>query len=469
MCMPLLINFGVVCSAEEARSLAHEALDKWFDQVVPLFDSDKGPTISTLSRHFSDTRGELMGAVMQVLLEKAYHHQLHQEHAACPCCAKVYKRKRFDRKTLSTLHGEFTLNRPYFYCPTCQTGFHPLDDVLVMAPERHQYDIQEKAVQSAAVLPFEESAEQFSSLTGVEIGDHFQHDTLNAVGEVATLELVIPDQEEIARRIADVANSTKSLPMLVVGADGAHMPTRPTGGRKKNEKRGPGRWQEAKGFRLYLVGDKGRTVQIASWHQIQDAEAFRKDLALVAGRIPQDQVRVALLADGAEWLWPSMTACFPTGRPILDFFHCAEHIHDVAKAQFGEGELKAKQWAELILSMLSYSEMDEVLSILREMDPRQGEAGEKIRKLGGYLEKNRERIHYETDKEDGYPIGSGGIESSHKFVCHTRMKRSGAWWVKESGNSMLRIRCAVVNGTYERVFQHYAAQSRQPCLVIVDK
>ncbi|NGZ25585.1 MAG: hypothetical protein G8345_01705 [Magnetococcales bacterium] len=169
MCMPLLINFSVVFSAEEARSLAHEALDKWFDQVVPLFGPDKEPTISTLSRHFSDTRGELMGAVMQALLEKAYHHQLHQKHAAYPCCAKFYKRKLFDRKTLSTLHVEFTLNRPYFYWLTCQAKFHPLDDVLGMAPDRHQYDVQDKAVQSAAVLPFEESAEQFSSLTGVEI------------------------------------------------------------------------------------------------------------------------------------------------------------------------------------------------------------------------------------------------------------------------------------------------------------
>jgi hypothetical protein len=287
------------------------------------------------------------------------------------------------------------------------------------------------------------------------------------VGDVATLELVIPDREEIERRIDEVAKITGSKPILVVGADGAHMPTRPKAERKK--KRGPGQWKEAKGFRIYLVGEDGRTIQIASWHQIQDAEAFRADLALVAGRIPQDRVRIALLADGAEWLWPSMIACFPTGRPILDFYHCAEHVHGTAKEQFGEGTLKAQQWAEAVLSLLSLSEMDDVLSILREMPPRSPDAAEKIRKLAGYLEKNRDRIHYETDREDGYPIGSGGIESSHKFVCHTRMKRSGAWWVKESGNSMLRVRCAVANGTYERVFNHYATQSRQPRLMLVDK
>ena len=466
MGLPVL-QFEVNGSVEDARSLVHEAVDIWFDQVVTLFKDGQEPTISELSHQFSDTRGDLMGAVMQAMVEKAYHHHLHQEYAPCPECARIFKRKRFDSKTLSTLHGEFTLDRPYFFCTGCKIGFHPLDDVLVVAPERHQHDVQKKAVKSASRMPFEESAEEFSSLTGVEIGNHFQHDTLNAVGDVSTLELVIPDRSEIERRIDVAAKSTKSKPILVVGTDGAHMPTRPKAGRKG--KRGPGEWKEAKGFRLYVVGDKGRTIQIASWHQIQEAESFKKDLAVIAERIPHDRVRIALLADGAEYLWSTMTECFPAGRPILDFYHCAEYVHDVAKILFGEGELKTKQWAEAVMSMLSFSEMDDVLSILRDMEPKTPIASEKIRKMIGYLEKNQGRIHYETDKDDGYPIGSGGIESSHKYVCHTRMKRSGAWWVKESGNSMLRVRCAVVNGTYDRIFEHYATQSRRSRLRLVDK
>lgn len=63
-------------------------------------------------------------------------------------------------------------------------------------------------------------------------------------------------------------------------------------------------------------------------------------------------------------------------------------------------------------------------------------AKEEIRKLIGYLRNNREKTHYRGDRIGGYPIGSGGIESANKFICHTRMKRSGAWWVKETGNEM---------------------------------
>ena len=68
-----------------------------------------------------------------------------------------------------------------------------------------------------------------------------------------------------------------------------------------------------------------------------------------------------------------------------------------------------------------------------------------------------QRIHYLDDLDEGFPIGSGAMESANKFVCHTRMKRSGAWWVVTSGNAMLRVRCAMYNGTFERVFKKYTA------------
>ena len=43
-------------------------------------------------------------------------------------------------------------------------------------------------------------------------------------------------------------------------------------------------------------------------------------------------------------------------------------------------------------------------------------------------------MNYKQVKKGGYPIGSGGIESSNKTVCHTRLKRSGAWWYVEQAN-----------------------------------
>jgi hypothetical protein len=42
-------------------------------------------------------------------------------------------------------------------------------------------------------------------------------------------------------------------------------------------------------------------------------------------------------------------------------------------------------------------------------------------------------------------LGSGGIESSNKFICHVRLKRSGAWWYEANSNHMLALRCAKYN------------------------
>lgn len=438
---------------EEVRSLAHDAIDEWVDGLAGFFEEGKGPEICELSEHFTRSRSQLLGACLKAAIEKLYAEELNRQWADCPKCGKLLKLKRLDSKELSTLHGSFDLERPYFYCAQCEFGFHPLDELLGLAPEKHQYDIQAKSTLTAARLPFGESAELFGSLTGICVGDHFQHDVLNAIGEAATLEDVIPERQQIERRIEQATEQSAQKPVLVVASDGANVPTRPKAARKA--KRGPGCYQQAKGFRLYLLDEKERIIHLASWHQIQDAQHFNEDLAFVAERVPQDKVRIALLADGADFLWTAMSSSFPEGRQILDFYHCAEHIHKVAKAHYGEGTINVLQWAEATLVRLSMGEPERVIGALKRIKPKNSTAREEIRKLINYLQKQRHRIDYICDLENGFPIGSGAIESANKFICHSRMKRSGAWWVKENGNAMLRVRCAIYNGTFNRIFNRY--------------
>ena len=67
----------------------------------------------------------------------------------------------------------------------------------------------------------------------------------------------------------------------------------------------------------------------------------------------------------------------------------------------------------------------------------------------------RDRTHYRQFRRGGYPLGSGGIESSNKFICHVRLKRSGAWWYEGNSNQMLALRCAKYNGTFKQVFKRH--------------
>jgi len=89
------------------------------------------------------------------------------------------------------------------------------------------------------------------------------------------------------------------------------------------------------------------------------------------------------------------------------------------------------------------------------MDAVSAEAKEEIRKLIGYLQNNTNRFGYQQCRDEGIPIGSGGIESANKYISHVRLKLSGAWWLEENGNAMLRIRCAIYNGTFDKIFKLY--------------
>ncbi len=71
---------------------------------------------------------------------------------------------------------------------------------------------------------------------------------------------------------------------------------------------------------------------------------------------------------------------------------------------------------------------------------------------------NKHRLAYQNCRDTGLPIGSGGIESANKHICHVRLKRSGAWWLVENGNTMLRLRCALYNGTFDTVLNGYIAK-----------
>lgn len=102
----------------------------------------------------------------------------------------------------------------------------------------------------------------------------------------------------------------------------------------------------------------------------------------------------------------------------------------MARAQYGEKSIEGLECVESTICRIFFAEVSNVIGGLRRMQPKNSEAADEIPKLIGYLDKDRERIHYKGDRIGGYPIGSGGIESANKFICHTRMKRSGAWWVK---------------------------------------
>jgi hypothetical protein len=446
------------------RRKLHENFDVWLDTLEEAV-TEKSPSLDALAREVLARRQELTCMVTEALVQRRHSQALNQKTAPCPQCARLLLARAVVPKTVETLVGQVTLERPYFYCLECKQGFYPLDEALELSERRKQWDIQEAGAKLAAEVPFETAQELFSQLTGLSLSDHTIHEVVEELGQSLRVLDVSPTAEEIAQRVSKVAEGKKHPPIMVLAIDGAHVPTRPARargpgkGRKRQRARRArwqGEWKEAKGFRFYLV-DKERIVHVLSWHQIQKDDQVGEALRQVkeAGLIPEEPVRLCVIGDGAKWIWNQAKELFPTAVQILDYYHLSERLHKVAWTHFYDDPLEEREWVEATKARLFYGYLDWALLDLEGMKPRNEEAAEEIRKLRGYLKENQGRVQYRALRRKGYPIGSGGIESANKFISHVRLKRSGAWWYVEQANEMLALRCAKYNGTFRRVFDRY--------------
>jgi len=388
----------------------------------------------------------------------------------CPRWAGVLKAGELVCRTVETMGGPVRLERPYFYGRSCRLGHYPFAAAVGVVAGCKQLALQRAAAQLVPEVPYDTAQSLFPNLTGVPFGSERMHTVANQVAQALTGVDVAPSREEMERRIAEVAVGRFRRPILGRGIDGAYVPTRPESARGRRPGQGRqrakralwrGQWRDAKGFRFYLL-DGERIVPGLSWHQVQTEDQRGEALKHVkeSGMIPEDQVRLCVVADGASWIWKHVKALFPHACQGLDSYHCAEYLHRVAKAHDG-ASLQALEWVEATMTRLYVGKWPAVLGGLGRMQATSEEAAKAMAHWRAYLAEHRGRPAYQKLRRGGYPLGSGGSESSNKFMCHVRLKRSGAWWYEGNSNRMLALRCAKYNGTLDQVFVRYQQRLRE--------
>ena len=436
-----------------------EFLNVRLDQIAEQSPMEK---IEDITGPIFRNKSEILGQFVLGFIKKKYSHLLNQEYCNCPKCSKKLKAwNKKVKRTVESLGGRFDLYRPYFYCKDCNHGFYPLDAALGLAPSPKQYDIQDLEAWLSSELPFKTAAEAFKRCTGDALSADHMFETANRIGNHLDILDVCPTKDEIRQKIDELSKGKFRRPVMMLAIDGAHAPTRPEPSPWKG-KRGEGEYKEVKGFRLYLI-DTDRIVHLISWHQVQNEEEFAQGLLKIreAGLIPEDRVRLCIIGDGAPWIWIKPLEIFPKAKQVLDFYHCSEYIHAVAKAQYGKGTKQAREWIEATFTRLFYNNIDEVIRGLKIMQPVSSEAEEKITDAVRYLSKRKNQVNYGAAKRAGYHIGSGAIESANKFISHVRLKRSGAWWYITNANNILKLRCAKYNDTYDNIIRKYVEADRE--------
>jgi hypothetical protein len=446
---------------QSLRDDLHTRFDQWLDRLQERLPNPQ-TSLADVSEAVWNLRQELTGGLSEPIVQHGHGGELTRPYARCPQCDRRLTARPVVSRTVETMGGPVQVERPYFYCTSGCGGVYPFDDALEFVPGRKPLDVQKAATQVAIEMPYEAAQTLFSDLTGVDLGSERLHTFVHQAADGLTVLDVAPSRDDLERRIEEMAADRFRRPVLVLGIDGAYVPTRPESARQCLEgqrhfraRRASwhGQWRDAKGFRFYLIDDE-RIVQLLSWHQVQNEEQLGDALKQVkeAGLIPEDQVRLCVVCDGASWIWKHVESLFPSARQVLDDYHCKEYLHKVAKVQYDSPE-RALEWVEATLTRLYLSKVGWVLGGLRRMLPASEEALKAIDNCWVYLHAHRDRTHDGKLRRGGYALGSGGIESSNKFICHVRLKRSGAWWYVGNSNEMLALRCAKYNGTFDRIFE----------------
>ena len=133
--------------------------------------------------------------------------------------------------------------------------------------------------------------------------------------------------------------------------------------------------------------------------------------------------KAVFIADGAKWIWNWVDDHYPDSTQVLDFFHCKEKLCDFAKVAISSSE-KQDSWIAAQSNCLLEDGIDQVIETISNTKTTAGKATQTKRRLLNYYEVNRKRMKHKTFRDKGLLIGSGAMESAHRTVVQSRLKRS---------------------------------------------
>jgi hypothetical protein len=184
---------------------------------------------------------------------------------------------------------------------------------------------------------------------------------------------------------------------------------------------------------------------------VETAEEFGRRLYQEAGKRGGGRAqKQVVMGDGAEWIWNLAALHFPGAMEIVDLYHARQHLWDWARRLFPNDAGKQKAWIKAPPKrLLDKGKIPKLVGVLRAIKSRNPEVAEKIRTEADYFQRNAERMRYPQFRRQHLFVGSGVIEAGCQTVVASRLKRSGMFWTVRGANSILALRCSLLNGRFE--------------------
>jgi len=323
-----------------------------------------------------------------------------------------------------------------------------------VSPRGCSRPLQRAITDFAADDPFAKVASKLREHYGFEIGES----TIQriALGHAQAI-------FESDRPSAEFPKEPGRYKQIVAQTDGGMIPVMEPDAEQKDKRKGKKLlWKEAK---ISLAHAKGSRTPIYGGGIEGGVEVAGRrllDCAVRAG-FGADS-RVHAVGDGAPWIVGQIEEQFgEQGSYLVDFYHVCEYLSPAAKVIAPDAAAE-KVWMEAQKAALKTGRVDEVLGALalhREA-PEMSDDNAPVRACHRYLGARKDQLKYREALAEGLPIGSGEIESAHRYVAQKRLKLPGAWWRVEHAEYMLALRINRLNGDWEAYWNALAANPPAP-------
>ncbi len=346
---------------------------------------------------------------------------------------------------VATLFGEVSLLRDYYHGP--EGGHCPADAALGLEGSATPA-LARLVCRAAAQQPYGAASRDLAEYGAIQIDERQIQRVVQQIGPACEPWL------------ASQPSSAKAVPIVYVTCDGTGTPMRKDElqGRKGRQEDGSAKTREVKlgaVFTQHQVDEKGRpmrdhdsTTYVASF---QSADSFGLLLRDEARRRAVGAAKqVIFLSDGAAWAEETARQCFAGAVSILDFYHAAQRVHQLAALHPDEQPKKlASRWIKLLLK----DQVAQVISqakALQDSSPGLSDPDDNL----GFLERHQHRMKYGSYRKKGWFIGSGVIEAGCKNVVGKRLKQSGMFWSESGATCVLNFRTLLLSRRFDAFWQH---------------
>ncbi len=327
-------------------------------------------------------------------------------------------------------------------------AFSPLDRELELIAGQYTPKVYENLVRLSSWMPFEQAVKTLAGIVRVQVSKA----SAVRITEEAGAVYVKMQEEEVRQLEQTVPPAAKGAEQIVLSADGAMVPLL------------HGEWGEVKTLAIGEVYPTSqgeiRTQALSYFSRLASAEEFtRLSLVETQRRGVENSQQVAAVQDGAEWLQGLVDYHCPQAVRILDFPHAGQRITEIGQTLSSSEVPSLSEWQQKWLHSLKHEGPQPILQELRQLQNCHPQ-NEPLRINLAYLEKRQAQMGYPLFVQQGWPIGSGMVESANKIVVEARLKGAGMHWQRTHVNPLLALRNILCSDRWDEVWPQIETRLR---------